>query len=54
MNRIVKILIERDGMKLKDAKELVAVMKSAVRYGKNPEELIQQLGLEPDYIFELL
>jgi hypothetical protein len=53
MNRIVKILIERDGMDKNDAKEIVDAMKGAVECGANPEKLLQQLGLEPDYIFDL-
>lgn len=55
MNEIVKILIERDGMSLKEAKELLKDARSALEDGDDAEEILMDwFGLEPDYIFSLI
>lgn len=56
---IVKILMERDGMSEEDAKDLVVDVKCMMaecNYSPNECELImaQELGLEPDYLVDLL
>lgn len=58
-NRIVKILMERDGMSEEDAKDLVVDVKCMMaecNYNPHECELImsQELGLELDYIFDLI
>lgn len=46
MKTIKQILIERDNMSPEEADDLK---------GENPEELLlEECGLEPDYVFELL
>jgi hypothetical protein len=37
-----------------DAKELIADMMERVYEGENPEEILYEYGLEPDYIFDIL
>lgn len=55
MNQLVKILMERDGMTLEEAKEMVREAQARVADGEDPEEILHDdFGLEPDYIFELL
>lgn len=61
MNKIIKILMRRDGMTLDEAKALVAdvidMMNDAIANGDYDEaEMIveDELGLEPDYIPALL
>lgn len=61
MNRVVKILMERDGLSKEDAYDLVkdvrAEMKDAIACGDYDlaEEIIESdLGLEPDYIFDII
>lgn len=55
MNRIVEILMNRDGMTKEDAEEVVAGMTEEVMNGEDPEEVLANtVGLEPDYIFDLI
>ena len=57
--RIVKILMERDGISQEAAEELVSDVKCMIaecNYNPHECELImsQELGLELDYIFDLI
>lgn len=61
MNRVVKILMKRDGMSVEEAKDLVAevvdMMNDAIAMGDYEEAQMiveDELGLEPDYIPDLL
>lgn len=55
MNRIVKILMDRDGMTKEEAEEVVAGMTAEVMNGEDPEEVLADtVGLEPDYVFDLI
>ena len=55
INPIVKILMERDDMLRDEAEELVDELKGRVYAGENPEDLLQdELGLEPDYLYDLI
>ena len=54
MNEIVKVLMNRDEMTEEEAKELVAECRERISDGENPEEVLYDLGLEPDYIFNLI
>jgi hypothetical protein len=37
-----------------EAIEIIADMQVRVHYGENPEEVLYEYGLEPDYIFEII
>lgn len=61
MNRIIKILMERDDMTYEEAKAVYEDTKSELMdaiEGKiclTPDEvLLGELGLEPDYIFDFI
>jgi hypothetical protein len=54
MNELKQILIERDEMTSDEADEFISEMKNRVFEGENPEELLYEIGLEPDYIFDIL
>tara|TARA_Y100000385_G_C12723462_1_gene479659 strand:- start:290 stop:454 length:165 start_codon:yes stop_codon:yes gene_type:complete len=54
MKKLVQILVERDSYSKEDAIQEVEEMKERVLHGENPEEILYEIGLEPDYIFELL
>lgn len=55
METITQILIRRDGMSREDASELIQELRQRVLEGEDPEELLHdELGLEPDYIWELI
>jgi len=51
---IKKVLIERDGYSEEEAQEILKEMREDVANGENPEELLYDIGLEPDYIFDLI
>jgi len=58
MNKIVKILMERDGMTEEEARSLVKETRDEIIMLENPLEaddiLMEYLGLEPDYMFDIL
>ena len=61
MNRVVKILMERDEMTEEEAVELVEEVRSELLDAisgtscLSPEEVIEgELGLEPDYLFDII
>ncbi|MFW6272827.1 MAG: hypothetical protein ACOC2U_03510 [bacterium] len=51
---VKKVLIERDGYSEEEAQEILEEMREDVCNGENPEELLYEIGLEPDYIFDLI
>jgi hypothetical protein len=57
MNNIIKILMERDGISRSEAKELVDETRELL-LSSDPWEadeiMADQLGLEPDYIMDIL
>jgi len=53
-NELVKIFMERDEMTQQEAKEYVEELKERVAEGEDPEEVLYDEGLEPDYVFDLL
>lgn len=61
MNRVIKILMDRDGMTYEEAKEVYEDTKSELMDAlegtscTSPEEVLaNELGLEPDYIFDFI
>jgi hypothetical protein len=54
MESLKEVLIRRDKMTSENADDLINEMKSRMYEGENPEELLYEIGLEPDYIFDLL
>lgn len=54
MNKIIKILMNRDGYTNEEAKEIFEDIQDRFIGGEDPEGLLLEIGLEPDYIFELL
>ncbi len=56
MNRITKILMERDNLTFDEAHSWVDEARHAIRFeDEDPEEVLSDwFGLEPDYIFDLM
>jgi hypothetical protein len=55
MTELERVLIRRDEMTPQEAQEYVAELRGRVLEGENPEEILfDELGLEPDYIFDIL
>lgn len=53
MTEVERILIERDGLTLKEAKELVEETRQELLDG-NLDAMAEILGLEDDYIFDVI
>ena len=53
MNKIVKILMERDGLDEDEAKEQIAECREALESGEF-DAIQTYLSLEDDYIFDVL
>ncbi len=52
---IMQVLMERDGHSYESAREIYLDARRRVENGEDPEEiLLDEFGLEPDYIFDLL
>ena len=61
MEKIIEILMRRDGVSYEEAKEMYMNCKEELMDALagtsclNPEEVLEyELGLEPDYIFEFI
>lgn len=54
LDSIQSILVRRDGMDKQEASDLIQEMKERVMDGEDPEEVLHEIGLEPDYIWELI
>lgn len=58
MNRVVKILMERDGINREDAEDLIKETRYLLLDPENPCDvdviMDEQLGLNPDYLFDVL
>lgn len=53
MEKLCKILMDRDGVTHSEAMDMVLECREAMENG-NYEALLDYLGLEDDYIFDLL
>jgi len=50
-----EVLMERDDLTPEEADEIISEMRVMVEDGEDPEEVLSYtVGLEPDYIFDLL
>jgi len=47
-------LINGQDMSATEADEAIAEMREQILEGENPEEVLFDIGLEPDYIFDLI
>jgi hypothetical protein len=55
MESLREVLMRRDGMSGDEADELIEEARERVADGEDPEEvLLDEFGLEPDYIWDLL
>lgn len=57
MNRVVKILMERDGITREEAEQLIKETREEILEGsprEADEVMAENLGLEPDYIMDIL
>jgi len=50
---VVGVLQRRDGMSESEAQEVLADLQTRMWEGEDPEDLLFEIGLEPDYLFDL-
>ncbi len=53
-SELVRVFVQRDGMTVQEALDHVAEMRQRIAEGEDPEEVLYNEGLEPDYIFDLI
>ncbi len=53
MTELVKVLMDRDGLTREEAEDLREEMRNRMYNGEDPEEILYEEGLEPDYIMDL-
>jgi hypothetical protein len=53
-NEVKKILMTRDDMTAEEAEDEIKDIQQRIIDGENPEEILYEIGLEPDYIFDIL
>jgi len=46
--------LRNQGYDRSEAQEIILEMQNRVFEGENPEEVLEEYGLEPDYIFDLI
>lgn len=51
---LLKALMYSQDFTLKEAKEELKEMQNRIFEGEDPEEILREYYLEPDYIFDLL
>jgi hypothetical protein len=54
LDSVESILMRRDGMTRDEARDAIHEMQQRVIDGEDPEEVLHEIGLEPDYIFDIL
>lgn len=46
--------MQRDGLTSKEADEQIDELREQIMEGDDPEEVLFNIGLEPDYIFDII
>jgi hypothetical protein len=54
MSELKSIFMNRDGMTSEEADARIEEMRDKVMDGADPEEILNDEGLEPDYILDIL
>lgn len=54
MMRLKEALMEHDDLSEAEAEDIICEMRERVFDGEDPEEILYENGLEPDYVFELI
>lgn len=54
MTEVERILMDRDDLSAAEAARELKRLKARVKRGADPEDVLYSIGLEPDYIFDLM
>ena len=49
-----KALMHREDWTLEEAEQEINTMRNRVQAGENPDDILFEIGLEPDYFFDLM
>jgi hypothetical protein len=50
---LLQVLVRRDGITVAEARDQIAEARAEVLAGADPEDVLYDMGLEPDYIYDL-
>lgn len=51
---LLQAIMNREGCSKSEAKEIIAEMREAFNEVADPEDVLFEYGLEPDYVFDLI
>lgn len=54
MSELKNVLMSRDDMSSEEADGFIEEMRLRVSEGEDPEEVLRDIGLEPDYVFDII
>ena len=54
MSELKNALMSGQGLSADEADKAIEEMREAVYEGEDPEELLYDYGMEPDYIFDII
>ena len=54
VDSLLSVLMHRDGLKREEAQAQIQDMREDINNGADPEEVLYDIGLEPDYVFDLI
>lgn len=54
LDSLESILMRRDRMTQDEARDLIKEMRERAEDGEDPEELLHEVGLEPDYVWDII
>jgi len=54
MSELKRVLMRRDSLSEEEAEIIIQSCRDQVNSGIDPEEVLCDIGLEPDYIFDIL
>lgn len=52
--KLKQVLMQRDGLSAAGAEEEINDMRDRVLEGEDPEDVLADYGLEPDFVMELI
>ncbi len=54
MSELKRVLMKRDDLTSEEADSIISEMMERVMEGEDPEEVLYDEGLEPDYILDII
>jgi predicted PP-loop superfamily ATPase len=54
LDSLESVLMRRDGMSRDAAQDVIKEMRDRAVNGEDPEDLLYEIGLEPDYVWDII